>query len=215
MARQDRRQREFERREDEILDAALALCSTSQFESITVGQMAERADVGKGTLYSHFASKDELLFRLNLRFYRGLLAELREGLVEGPPAARIRNIIEEALRYHITHCEYRYVVEYCNRIDFRERADPSWREEFLALDRAFEAWGGPLLQAGMSTGAFVERPIGEVMLGVQACFKGATTLIWAGLDWCPYVVDQAAMVRALTDFILAGLAGGLSPDDAR
>ncbi len=207
MARQDRRLREFERRESEILDAALALCSTREFESVTMGQIAERAEVGKGTLYMHVASKDELLFRLYLRFYQGLLAQLREQVTNGPPIDQLRHFIDHALRYHLAHQEYRYVVEYCDRIDFRERAEPAWRDDFLTLDRAFEEWGGPLIEAGMEAGAVARRPVTEVMLGLHACFKGAIGMLWAGTDWCPLGSDQAQVLSAVTNFMVGGLAG--------
>jgi len=64
VARIDRQKREFPRRELEILDVALELCSSADFESVTIEQIARGGDVGKGTVYKHFAGKDELLFRL-------------------------------------------------------------------------------------------------------------------------------------------------------
>lgn len=207
MARTDRRQREFERREQEILDAALELCSAVEFESVTIEQIARRADVGKGTVYKHFASRDELLFRLNIRFYRGLLEALRAQPVEGTPRERLRRIIEYALRYHVTHREYRYVVEYCGRIDFMERAEAIWRDDFLRLDRAFQEWGVPLIQSGMDSGVFAKRPVEQVLLGVNACFKGAISMLWAGEHWCAHGGDEETVLAAATEFMLAGLVG--------
>lgn len=205
--RADRRQREFERREQEILDAALELCSTLEFESVSIEQIARRADVGKGTVYKHFASKDELLFRLNMRFYRGLLDELQSQPVAGSPREQLRLIIEYALRYHVTHREYRYVVEYCNRIDFIERAESKWRDDFLRLDRAFQDWGIPLIQSGMDSGVFAKRPVEQVLLGMHACFNGAITMLWAGELWCPHGGDEETVLAAATEFMLAGLVG--------
>jgi len=207
LARQDRRLREFERRETEILDAALALCATPDFASVTMGQIAERAEVGKGTLYMHFASKDELLFRLMLRFYRGLLAELRTPQAAGSPLARLRAVIAQALHYHEVHREYRYVVQYCDRIEFRERADPAWRADFQSLDRAFGDWGAPLIEAAMAAGVIPCRPVAEVMLGLHACFQGAVMMIWAGADWSPLESAPQAVRAAAIRFMIAGLVG--------
>ena len=206
MALQDRKQRQFERREQDILSASLELCSTPRWESVTVEQIAERAEVGKGTVYKHFASKDELLFRLMMRFYRGLLLMLREEMAGDSPLEQLRDAVERALRYHIAHGEYRYVVEYCERIDFKERANPAWRDDFLELDRAFHAWAGPIIEAGMAVGQFQRRPVAQVMLGLHACFKGAVSLIWAGSDWCALGDDQA-VVAATAEFMMAGLSG--------
>jgi len=206
MALQDRKQREFERRERDILAAALELCSTPEWESVTVGQIADRAEIGKGTVYKHFVSKDELLFRLMMDFYHGLLRMLRDDMTEGSPKEKLRYAVERSLRYHIEHKEYRYVVEYCERIDFKERADPAWRGDFLELDRAFQAWGVPIMEAGMDAGQFQRQPPERVMIGMHACFKGAIAMVWASQDWCP-LGDDETVVHAATDFMMAGLTG--------
>ena len=59
----ERREREFQRREGEILDAALELFSADDWQSVTIDQIARRAEIGKGTVYLHFASKDEIYAR--------------------------------------------------------------------------------------------------------------------------------------------------------
>ena len=206
MPLQDRKQREFQRREEDILDATLELCSQPSWASVTVEQIAEKADIGKGTVYKHFKSKDELLFRLTIRFYQGLLVELREAVGEGNPLEQHRHLISYALDYHIRHREYRYVVEYCEGIDFKERAEASWKEELNQLDQAFQDWGGPMIQAGIDAGLFQDRPIQEIMLGLHACFKGAISMIWIGDQWCPYVKPEVTKAAA-TEFMLAGLQG--------
>jgi len=206
MTLQDRKRREFERREQDILAAALELCSTPDWESVTVEQIADRAEVGKGTVYKHFGSKDELLFRLMMDFYGGLLRMLRDDMAQGIPQEMLRYAVERSLRYHIEHKEYRYVVEYCERIDFKERANPAWRGDFLELDRAFRDWGAPIIERGMETGQFQRCSCEHVMMGMHACFKGATSMIWASRDWCP-LGDEETVVVAVTDFMMAGLTG--------
>lgn len=46
-----------------LFDALVALIRTKPYDSITVEDILLRADVGRSTFYSHFASKDELLER--------------------------------------------------------------------------------------------------------------------------------------------------------
>ncbi len=206
MSRSDRRQREFERREADILDAALHLCSTSEFESVRVDQIAAGADIGKGTVYKHFASKDELLFRLTMRFYRGLLGEMRDKLVRGDAATQLRFVITYALQYHVDHRDYRYVVEYVERIDFKERAKAEWKDDFLALDRAFGEWGATIIQAGMDSSRFQDRPMEQVMLGLHACFKGAVQMLWASDDWCVAANgDDPRIIATVTEFMMSAV----------
>ena len=66
MVSTERKIREFERREQEILSAALELFAGERWESVTVTQIAKQAGIGKGTVYKHFASKDEIYARLAL-----------------------------------------------------------------------------------------------------------------------------------------------------
>ncbi len=44
-----------------IFGAFIALLSEKRFEQITVGEIIEKADVGRATFYSHFETKDYLL----------------------------------------------------------------------------------------------------------------------------------------------------------
>jgi AcrR family transcriptional regulator len=202
-----RKEREFHRREQEILDAALALCASPDWEAVSVEQIAERAEVGKGTVYKHFASKDELLFQLMMRFYHSLLERLRGSLIDGSPAQQMRFIFAEALRYHLERREYRYVVEYCERSDFKERAPAGWRDDFLELDQAFQEWGTPIIEEGMARGEFAERPATHVLLGIHAAFKGAVDMIWVDQAWCPHPGGKDAIVEAVTDFMMLGVIG--------
>ncbi len=207
MARTDRKQREFERREEEILDAALGLFSRPNWESVTMDQIARVSDVGKGTLYNHFSSKDALLFRLMMRFYHGLLEHLQQAFQEDEDVLQgFRRIFEFAFRYHLEHREYRYIVEYCKRIDFKERADESWHASFMELDRAFGDWGDPMILSAMNEGLIEKRSLSQIQIGMRACFEGAVDMLWAGRDWCPHG-DEEEIIESATAFLMSGLIG--------
>ena len=47
-----------------LLDAAIALMDRDDWQTVTVEEIADRAEYAKGTVYRHFASKDDLLARL-------------------------------------------------------------------------------------------------------------------------------------------------------
>ena len=206
----DRKQREFERREKDILSAALGLFSTPEWESVTIKQIAMAAGIGKGTVYKHFASKDELLFRLMMKFYRGLLVSLQGLSQDGDILQRFRRIFEYALRYHQQHREYRYIVEYCDRIDFKERADESWHASFMELDKAFTEWTYPMFEQAMQDGLISKRPVEQVHMGIHACFEGAIDMIWAGRNWCSMGTEEE-VIESVTSFMMDGLIGQLKP----
>ena len=207
IVRTDRKQREFERREEDILDAALKLFSGPGWEAVTIDQIAKKAEIGKGTVYKHFASKDELLFRLMLRFYHGLLMQLQqETFGDEEVLTSFERIFVLAFRYHLQHREYRYVVEYCNRIDFKERADETWHASFMELDKAFGEWGDPMLLSAMEQGLITKRPLKHISMGIHACFNGAIDMLWAGKDWCLHG-GEVDIIESVTDFMMSGLVG--------
>jgi len=203
----DRKHREFEQREEDILDVALELFSQPKWDSVTIAQIAKAAGIGKGTVYKHFVSKDELLFRLFLRFEKGLLDKFRlESFDDKNPLFCFQKIIDIAFRYHLDNRHYRYIVEYCNLIDFKERADESWYSSFYELDRAFDDWADPLFISGIEQGVFANRPIEEIKIGLHACFDGAINMLWAGKDWCQQG-DEESIIRSATAFMISAMIG--------
>jgi AcrR family transcriptional regulator len=58
MERSDRRIR---RTQKSLHDALISLVLEKNYDSITIQEILDRADVGRATFYSHFKSKDELL----------------------------------------------------------------------------------------------------------------------------------------------------------
>lgn len=55
--------RRIQRTNRRLKRAILELIDERDFESITVEEIVERADVGRSTFYSHFTDKEDLLFR--------------------------------------------------------------------------------------------------------------------------------------------------------
>ena len=60
MGKLSRKEREKLQRRNMIIDSAEELISELGFENSTMDQIAERAEVGKGTLYLHFKSKSAI-----------------------------------------------------------------------------------------------------------------------------------------------------------
>lgn len=67
MATADRKQRELARREDLFLDKAQELIQRDGLLSLQMSRVAEESEYAIGTLYKHFASKEDLLVALSTR----------------------------------------------------------------------------------------------------------------------------------------------------
>ena len=68
--------------QEEILDVALELFSEKGFHTVSMQEVANRAEVGVGTLYNFFASKEDLYQQLVLGHARDLFQALQKLLAE-------------------------------------------------------------------------------------------------------------------------------------
>lgn len=82
MEKTQRKIEKFRQREQRILDAALELLLKYGEETVTVEQIANHVDIGKGTIYKHFTSKVEIYMRLLFDYERGLQDSLKQAIKE-------------------------------------------------------------------------------------------------------------------------------------
>jgi len=127
MGIQDRKAREFQRREADLVQAALALSNRDDWQTVTIDQIAQKAEIGKGTVYKHFASKDEMYARLAIEFHRMVLSRLRAIGSTGATPDRLRAVLSVFWEVYSTHTEYQRVVEYCERPDFKRLVSDNTR----------------------------------------------------------------------------------------
>lgn len=75
-----RRERKKQETLEKIFSAAMQLFRRQGLERTSIEQITERADVGKGTFYNYFASKEAVALEFSRRAYRDILAQRREKL---------------------------------------------------------------------------------------------------------------------------------------
>ncbi|WIO75553.1 TetR/AcrR family transcriptional regulator [Porticoccaceae bacterium LTM1] len=76
------KKRRFLAREQRIVDAALELLLEQGIDRVTVSSIANRAGIGKGTIYKHFLTKNEIFMRIVLDYERTLAENLAKGIKE-------------------------------------------------------------------------------------------------------------------------------------
>ncbi len=86
-----------------IMEAAIFLFGERGYENTTIAALAEAAGIGKGTIYSYFKSKNEIL----LAFCEEELACMHQELRQTVPQA---GSLEEKLLL-IFMCEFRYITK--------------------------------------------------------------------------------------------------------
>ncbi|MCG8313406.1 MAG: TetR/AcrR family transcriptional regulator [Pseudomonadales bacterium] len=68
MQKASQKAQEFRRREEEILQKAQDLFIEHGEDKVTVEMIADAVGIGKGTIYKHFETKDEIFLRLMIRY---------------------------------------------------------------------------------------------------------------------------------------------------
>lgn len=203
MSIQDRKAREFERRGQDILAAALTLFKSDDWESVTVEQIAQGAEVGKGTIYKHFASKDEIYARLAIDFQKRIADTADRVDPRLPVIERLRQHLRAGWEMHLSSKELHRVFLYCSRAEFRAHLPAPLLADVQAVEIRVNRPVQQLLAEGIEQGIFPRRPMALLLFGPQSAFWGAIQLIWSG-----YLgdIDRSQYLDEITTFVLAGLA---------
>jgi AcrR family transcriptional regulator len=97
MTKHSFKERERQRREDDILNIAEQLFLERGFANLNMDDLASVVGISKPTLYQHFKSKDELAVKVLLRRYRAMDEFLARPL-DGPAIERLIGLIRRPLR---------------------------------------------------------------------------------------------------------------------
>src|SRR4030095_14431341 len=108
------KEREFKRRERQILRAALRLFDGDDWQLVTIERIAQEAEIGKGTVYLHFPSKEDIHGRLALDFARQLLGKLQHVDPALAPVERLAASIRVVFDAHRASRRYQRIVDFCN-----------------------------------------------------------------------------------------------------
>lgn len=101
---------------DEIVRAALELIAENGFHGAPMAMIAERANVGAGTIYRYFENKDVLITELYGDIEKHIMTTLREGdSVDNPFRERFLHLGTGLLKYFIGNplC-FRYLEQFHN-----------------------------------------------------------------------------------------------------
>lgn len=96
----ERKKREFAQRESDILNCAIELFRTKHPSLVKMDDIAKQLEIGRGTIYLHFKSKDDLMARIQYEDY----VRLRKRLQKAFEAQTAIEMSRKAIRAYIDHC---------------------------------------------------------------------------------------------------------------
>jgi len=75
-----------------IINAALIVFSKDGFQYSKIEDIAKAAEIGKGTLYEYFSSKEELFLQVFTNFKEAVLSKYWVVLKEGDPLSKLKRV---------------------------------------------------------------------------------------------------------------------------
>lgn len=139
-----------ERRESDILDAALFVFRQRGYAQAGITEIAERAGLVEGSIYRYFENKHDLLAKVIERWYGSIIASVEAGLGS-------INGAERKLRFIIWH-HLKVIAEepMLSWLVFSEfRSDPAYRRtRIFALNRRYASKAIETVEAGALAGTF-------------------------------------------------------------
>jgi len=123
---------------DQIMVATRDLIFEQGLQDISMPQIAQRAQVGMGTIYNYFPSKEELVFCLYSEIKAAMSAHVLDGYDEGQPVVvRFMHFLTSITSYGMQHPREFFLAEQLAQVPFiQEQA----KATAYPLTTLFERW---------------------------------------------------------------------------
>ncbi|MFJ1891549.1 MULTISPECIES: TetR/AcrR family transcriptional regulator [unclassified Streptomyces] len=178
---------------ERLLDAARQLLAEGGYPATSISALARRAGVATGSVYNHFASKQELLAAVFRHVAGHELGAVRE-------AVRARSGVTEQLRALVEVFSYRALRSPRTAWALlAEPVDPLVEEERLTYRRGYHALAETVIVAGISAG---ELPPQDAQLSAAAVIGAVGEALLGPLSPVGARTDPAPVVESITALCL-------------
>lgn len=204
---ESRKEREFKLREREILDTAAALFSEQGLDNVTVADIAKATDIGKGTIYKHFVSKDVILARIANDFSRGVLDTVNTMDTTQTPTKQMREMFEVSFKAHIKFPLMSEIFRRYQQPTFLERLPLEYQERCQSIEQEYFVILNRICEEAKSNKELPDLPIEELILGAHATFIGALELLHSHNRQCFSAAPQLSTQRFIDIIINYTMTG--------
>jgi AcrR family transcriptional regulator len=193
-----------DKREKEILEAAAAVFAERGFRTTRVADVAERAGIGKGTVYEYFRSKEDLFLRL-FDWYTNEAFASTVGALERSTGSAV-DALRSSGETLLASCQqmlpfYPLTMEFWSAStapEFKERLV----EEFRELYRHFRVALAGAIRAGIEQGELGSHVNPEAVAAVLVSAYDGLFL----QAWFDPTFDPIASGRHFLEILLRGMA---------
>lgn len=172
-----RRGREKEARRAAILDAARHVFFSKGLPSATVDEIAQRAELSKGTLYLYFRTKEEIYISLMDEGIEILTAYFKKALATKRPAdALLRRLKDAYYRFYTDNREYFTILFLYFHTDLQGKISRSIKQECETKAIACLQMIADIIERGIEEGSFRPCDPWQMVLVGWTSFNGIIML---------------------------------------
>lgn len=149
-----RKERERLARREEILNAARQVFSQKGFEKAKLDEIADVAELGKGTIYNYFTNKEELFVNVIMRGIQRLQSFIEEAIERQPtPKAKIDSYIDAFFNFFEQHRQI-FSILVLERNNLARSLNDDMFAQFCELESDFQGYLAKLFEAGIKSKQF-------------------------------------------------------------
>jgi AcrR family transcriptional regulator len=203
-----RREREKEERRQSILRAAREVFFEHGFYRATVDNVAEQAEVSKGTVYLYFESKETILAHLLLEGLDELVGELEWAYAAGKPLRadeRLRRLGRAYLHFFQREPLYFRFLMAMDRGQFQEAVTPQVYQEVLETSLEGLNWAIRAVEQGIEDGMFSCCDARQAAATLWATLNGVLELMNHPLRREMVGVGTEVLYRTAVETVICGL----------
>ena len=167
------RAREFRQREREIVDAALELFLEHGEDKVTVEMIADRVGIGKGTIYKHFQTKNEIYLLLMIQ-YEEDLAKVFEEIADSDDKERLTR---EYFRFRISDPSRYQLFDRLEHKVIKDHAVPEMVDKLHRIRESNFELLGNIIQERIDDGTLEDVPPMYHICAAWALAHGAVGLM--------------------------------------
>lgn len=178
MGIQERKEREKERRRQQIMVAAKRVFSEKGFNKATMEDIAQEAELSPGTLYLYFRNKEELYASLSLRILQYLLLRIEHvnSMKPSGPDDKLKALMEAM--YDVYEFDPLIIINmfHLQSSDTLKNLSPQLLEEIKDLTGKSMGSIAQIFKEGVSQGMFLDRHPVALADTLWALFSGV--ILW-------------------------------------
>ncbi|MEK5067339.1 TetR/AcrR family transcriptional regulator [Sporosarcina sp. FSL K6-1508] len=160
-------------RRQEILEAAAKSFSLFGYKATTMDQVAKIANVGKGTIYTFFANKEELFNAIVVKMINEMRAEADSVAVEGAPFEQNAHArLMRMLKFRETHLLYAKLID-----EEKELRTPAVSEVLQSIEKEIVSYVKEKIEKAIAKGELKQC---DTELVAYLLFKAYLALV---ADW--------------------------------